>query len=302
MKTKITTFRNSMVAFLLLGSLHVFAQNPVFQSPISTPTNLQVGTQVSTATTVTVVDGAVLFYNPATTGPTFTLSASLTDSGTPVQTFTSYSWHEITKSGGNEVEGTVLGSAQTLVIGSAADGIEPGYHKYRVYGNVANTGVSCQSAYEDIILFVLPPLTTTAAVSSGTSFAYCTNNLPDASTGLVFNPTIVYDAAHPLYNSGFANPAVSDFTLTYKWYAIKDGNTAAPIDLGTSLTATAPIFTDPGTYTFFVEVEYINTIKDKGARTYVTYKGQVMNGATAVTVVVSPAPGAPTITITGVTD
>lgn len=302
MKTKFTSFKNGIMVFMLLGSLHIFAQTPVFQSPILTPTNLQVGTQVSGTSTVTVVDGAVLFYNPATTGPTLTLSASLTDSGTPQQTFTSYSWHEVTKSGGNENEGTSLGSAQTLTLGSALDGLEPGYHKYRVYGNVANAGISCQSVYEDIILFVLPPLTTTASVTAGTSVAYCTNDLPATNTALTFNSSVAYDAVYPLYNSGFSNPAASDFTKTYKWYALKDGNTAAPIDLGTAATATATIFPDAGIYTFFVEVEYINTIKDKGSRGYVTYKGQVMDGANPVTVVVSPAPGAPTITITGVTD
>ena len=57
-----------------------------------------------------------------------------------------------------------------------------------------------------------------------------------------------------------------------------------------------------GTYTFYVEVQYSNDIKDRGTREHALWTAQVTNGGTPYQLVVTPVPGRPTITIVDITD
>ncbi|QLE01024.1 hypothetical protein HX109_05380 [Galbibacter sp. BG1] len=285
-----------LVAFLTLFVFQVNAQTPPNPTtPISTPTDLDVGTISSGATMVTVVDGAVLFYNPATNGPSITLQAS-TDDGNG-NTFSSYEWYTVAE---DDTETVVAGeTAASLSLTSLA----PGYHKYRVYG-LADFGggtITCQSdEYQDIILFVLSPLTVeTTANLNGNPQEFCTNDLPATPINLsVSDITADYSAN----TNGYANPAGSDFEVTYAWFAVSGGDTTNPINLSNTTDNYDVTLTDPGTYTFYVEVEY--TVKtDDASRDYVTYVGNVEDGTgNPFEVTINEVPGAPTLTIGAVTE
>lgn len=292
--------RTSTILFSLLAAALLFviapasAQAPTFTSPISTPADLDVGTISSDATDVTIVDQAVLFYNPTTNGPSITLNAS-TDDGAG-NTFSSYEWNTVSFDG---TETLITGET---TINLTATGLAPGYHKYRVYGLVDNGDgtVTCQSSqYEDIILFVLPELeVTSAAALNGNPAGYCVDDIPATPIQLsVDNITADYTGNA----NGYTNPAGSDFTVNYNWYANLDGGTANPIDLGDTATYDVTL-AEEGTYTFYVEVTYaVKT--DDGTREYVVFTDAVDDETgNPLEVVVTPIPGAPTITIGSATE
>src|SRR5690606_12133828 len=128
-----------LTAVFLLVIVPAHAQAPTFTSPVSTPADLDVGTISSTETTVTIVVHAVLFYNPATSGPSITLSASVDDGSG--NAFDSYQWNTVSSDGTE----TLIAGQTTLILTATA--LDPGYHKYRVYGVVDNGDgtVTCQS-------------------------------------------------------------------------------------------------------------------------------------------------------------
>ncbi|MBC9797354.1 hypothetical protein [Sinomicrobium weinanense] len=289
--------KNGLVTLFLVCSVPAFAQivapSPV--TPIGIPGDLTVGSITNNTLPVTTINDAVLFYNPATSGPSLTLTASLDDG--LGNTFTAYQWHTIiTTDGTTETENLITGEAtQNLTLTQ----LTPGYHKYRVYGLVDDGSVICQSGdFEDIILFVLSPLTVeTTFNANGNPLAYCSTDVPATPIELSVTSLNVDYTAN---TNGYPNPDGNDFEVTYTWFAVKDADTANPIDLATSADTYAVTLTDPGTYTFYVEVEYV--VKDKGSRDYVTYTTTVQDGAADLQIVVSPTPGAPTITIGTVTD
>lgn len=293
MKTS-TIFKGLLPAIILLVITPAIAQVPTFTSPISTPADLDVGTISSTATEVTTVDAAVLFYNPATSGPSITLSAS-TDDGAG-NTFTSYQWNTVSSDG---TETIITGET---AVDLTATSLAPGYHKYRVYGLVDNGDgtVTCQSdQYEDIILFVLPELEVTSEVDlNGNPAGYCVEDIPTAPIQLsIADITADYTAN----TNGYTNPAGSDFTVNYNWFANLEGGTANPIDLGNAATYDVTLAQE-GTYTFYVEVTY--AVKaDDGSRDYVVFTDTVEDGAgNPLEIEVTPVPGAPSITIGSTTE
>ena len=94
--------------------------------------------------------------------------------------------------------------------------------------------------------------------------------------------------------------------MTYRWYAI---NSEAPTDTialaGTesSIEVDYADFSDLGTYTFHADVQYNNAIKDRGIRAHALWTTNVLNAAGAsYELVVTPAPGRPSITIEDVED
>ncbi|WP_335964790.1 hypothetical protein [Galbibacter sp. PAP.153] len=296
MKTFSKFFFTTFLVTLLLSSYQNYSQTvPAPQVPISTPTDLDVGTIDSGAATVTVMDEAVLFYNPATSGPSITLTASVDDGEGNV--FDSYQWYLVTADG---TENTVTGQTTANL---TLSGLAPGYHKYRIYGLLDNEGgtVTCQSEeYQDIILFVLPPLEVETTVNlNGNPLGYCANDIPDVPINLsVTNLTADYSAS----TNGYENPLGNDFEVTYSWFAVLEGGTANPIDLGTTTDNYDISITDAGSYTFYVEVEYV-VKTDDGSRDYITYAGDVIDGSgDPLEITVTPIPGAPTITIGGITD
>ena len=292
---------NNKILFSLLTAVFLFAivpangQAPVYQSPISAPADLDVGTISSTATTVTTIDEAVLFYNPATSGPSITLNASVDDGAGA--TFDSYQWNTVFADGTE----TLITGETTVALTATA--LAPGYHKYRVYGVVDNADgtVTCQSdEYEDIILFVLPELSVnTLANLNGNTPGYCMEDIPTTPINLSVDDITADYSANA---NGYANPAGSDFTVNYNWYANLEGSTSNPIDLGNTTSSYDVTIAEEGTYTFFVEVTYaVKT--DDGTREYVVFTDEVQDGAgNPLEIEVTPIPGAPTISIGAVTE
>lgn len=296
MKTNKPIYFSVLTAIFLLLTVQLNAQTPpVFQAPISTPADLDVGTISSGETTVTTVNEAVLFYNPATNGPSITLTGSPDDGSGNI--FSAYEWYSVQADG---TETIVTGeTSQNLPLSS----LPPGYHKYRVYGVVDNGDgtVSCQSSdYQDIILFVLPELTVeTTANLNGNPLGYCVDDIPTTPINLaVTNLTADYTGN----TNGYTSPAGNDFEVNYSWYANLDGGASNPIDLTTTTAAYDVTLIEPGTYTFFVEITYaVKT--DDGTREYVVFADTVEDGAgVPLEVTVTPVPGAPTITLGGIID
>lgn len=295
------TLSKIIVTGLLVTTLELFAQiaAPIPATgtgSISTATNLDVGTINTDTPPVTIVSQSVLFYNPATSGPSFDLVASITDqSSTPI-TFSSYKWYQVTNNSGVESLGSVIETTNTLAI----SGLTPGYHKYRVYGEVdEGNGITCQSnEYQDMIVFVLSPLTVTATANlNGNPLNYCANDVPTTPIQLNVG-TITADYSANTF--GYNNPPASDFDVTYQWFAVLNGNTAAPIDLGTSTAFYDVTLTGAGTYTFYVKVRY--AVKPGSTAAWHSFDGYVTSGGNNVEIVVNPTPTAPTITITTIVE
>lgn len=304
MKKLNSLLKLSLVGLFLTLTTTVFGQaNPAPVTPVVTSANLNVGTIDDNQTSVVADANAVIFLNPGAGGSSITLTASLTDGSTPAITFDTYAWYLVDNAGA--ISGASLGTTQSITRSGAQLG--PGYHRFRVFGLVTVGAANCQSEeYQDIIIFVLNPLNPTAAPVA-TIQDFCIGE-----TG-TFNLKADVTFAGAYQNTGFANPAVTAMNMTYSWYAVKDGDAANPISLGTSTTASGATntktvnfsdLTAAGTYTFYVDVEYSNAIKDKATRAvgHGFWRANVMNGATAQTVVVSPKPGRPTITIGTVVD
>src|SRR5690606_886672 len=262
MKETTTLLKICLVGFFLTITTSLFAQvAPTPTTPITTPANLDVGTIADDQTEVVEVTTAVLFYNPA--GTAITLKASETDVVTGLD-YSSYVWHRVNQDG--TIEETLGETTGTLNVTS----LQPGYYRYRVFGFIDDEGVICQSdAYQDLIFFVLRPLAPSATAGAGAVTKFCLNEPP--TDPLVLEADVVFDAA---YNANkFTNPAVGDFALTYRWYAVNDNDPGTQIPLTDPATATNPgainnieidytDLTDFGSYTFFVEVQYANSIKD----------------------------------------
>lgn len=286
--------------FLTIATLVAYAQTtPLPTTPVTVNADLKTGMLNDLGAAVLNAD-AVLFLNP-TDGTSFTLTASEMDEAGE-NTFTDYAWYPVAADGTANTT-TSLSSVRTL---SRAD-MQPGYHRYRVFGFVNTPGIDCQSdEYQDFIVFILNPLSPTATETSAIT-EFC---LGDTGT---ISLTANVNFAGTYQNADFSNPDADDFHLTYNWYAVLDGNTAAPIALGSASTingATSSLTFDyddldeAGTYTFYVEVEYSSAIKDKGSRgvNHGFWRADVQSGGSAYELVVTPKPGRPTITIGTIVD
>lgn len=311
MKTKMNMLKSGLVALLLMGSTTLIAQvvAPLPQTPVTAGTNLDVGTINQNTLPVTTLADAILFYNPATDGPSITLQATL-DDGNGL-TFDSYDWIEVTFNGTEEIFNGITGQTTNEL---ELTELAPGYHKYRVYGIVDNDGVECQSDdFQDIIIFVLRPLDPSAAAAVGAIQEYCENDIPAGN--LELSGTVLFDTDVTYNGKGYSNPDVDDFDLTYRWYAVNSNDVGTQIPLTTPPTSTNAGATsslqipyadlnDAGTYTFFVEVQYSNAIKDRGTRAHAIWNIPVTENGNAdvFELVVSPTPGRPIITIEAVND
>lgn len=304
MKETTTLLKMSLVGLFLTISTFLFAQvapNPT--TPITTPENLDVGTINDDQTAVLPVTTAVLFYNPA--GTAITLTASETDVVTGLD-YSSYVWHAINQ------DGTIAETLEEETGTLRVEGLQPGYYRYRVFGFIDDEGVICQSdEYQDMIFFVLRPLTPTANPGTGAITEFCLNEPP--TDPLVLEADVVFDADVAYNANAFTNPAVGDFALTYRWYAVNSNDLGTQIPLTDPATTTNPgainnieidytDLTDFGSYTFFVEVQYANSIKDRGTRDHAIWTAQVMDGTEGFTIEVTQTPGRPTITIEAIED
>src|SRR5690606_33319685 len=123
----------------------------------------------------------------------------------------------------------------------------------------------------DIILFVLRPLDIMSPAPVDAILEFCLNDVPAGS--LALNAAVDFNSLIEYYSNSFPNPAVGDFELTYRWYAVNNENPGVEIPLtdpasitndgaGNNITVDYADFTEAGTYTFHVEVQYSNAIKD----------------------------------------
>lgn len=300
MKKTTTLIKTSLASlFLLFLTSTVFGQGTIPPAPtgtISTPANLNLGTANDGVAPITTVADAIMFYNPATDGPDVTLTASETDALTGLN-YTEYIWHNINHDG--SIESTFSTVTRTLNLTD----LGPGYHRIRVYGIIDADGIECQSdEFQDMIIFVLRPLSITSDTPTGAITEFCLGEAP--ANNLEFTSATLFDATHPYANTDFPNPAVDSFDLTYRWYAINSENPTTQIDLGTTkdLSLDLETLTDYGNYTFHVEVQYANTLKDRGTRDFAIWTATVGGAATPYTLTVSRKPGRATITITTVND
>lgn len=310
MKLKNNTLKTLFFTVVVFASVQVFGQTvyPTVPtaSPIDSPDDFNLGTVTYDGTSETfsafvTPASAVAFYKTVAPGTSVNLGASLNDGNG--NTFVSYIWYEMSYDGTVETENVISGeTASSITIKS----LSPGYHKFRVRGQVGTT-VSCPSVeYQDAIIFVLPPLDVTPTIGgTNTNLTYCENN-PPVTGDLILSASVTAD--YTGNGNAYAKPgetdATADFALTYQWYKIPatsgtgvaiTGATSATLDLSTLST---PLSSD--TYTFYVDVEYASAIKDKGTRIYVTYGGA--SSATSGAITVTPTPGTPTISITGISD
>lgn len=298
MKTTTTLLKTSLVGLFLTLVTATFAQQapPNPSTPITVPGDLHIGTINDDATEVTPVTGAIFFYNPS--GTSITLTASKTDVVTGLD-YTEYVWHRVGRDGTPlSTEGETTG---TLTLTN----LTPGYYRYRVYGWIDDDGVVCQSdEYQDMIFFVLRPLSITSEAPTNAIQQFCLGEAP--TDPLALTSTVTFDATVPYHtDGGFPNPEnTSDFDLTYRWYAVNDQDPTNEIAIADPAAIDYNLFSAVGTYTFHVEVAYASTIKDRGTRAHAIWETQVMlNGGTgAYELEVTPRPGRPTITIEAITD
>lgn len=316
MKNRMKLLKSGLVVLILSGicslvQAQIIAPQPTL--PIVNKAGLNLGIMNNGATAVSSTDPGttVLFYvakgGAYPDGTTITLKGSELDAGNVA--FVSYEWRQVTASGATETESTtVAGTNNTLLLKE----LTPGYYKYRVRGMAANSCLS--EEYQDVIFFVLAPLSASAAVSGTPLTGFCVDNT--AGLSLALKTDVAFAA--PLYQGGYANPTVDQFKLTYKWYAynettserveftdVSSGANHSAAGATNTFTLSAADFADlaakPGTYRFHVEVQYHSDIKDRGTRTHALWTAQV-GGDTPYKLVVTPKPGRPTITIESVVD
>lgn len=311
MKKTNSLLKIGLVGLLLTISSAIIAQTgpaaPTPVTPITSATDLNIGRINDDETTVVTDATAVFFYNPTNGGTEVNLQASATDDHTPEpNTFSYYAWYRVNEAGTEQ--GSSLSNAQTLSL-SGDDLLQPGFHRFRVYGFVGDAAAEfCESEeFQDIILFVLNPLSPTASNTDAiTEFCIGDTGTFGLEADVTFSGT--YE------NTTFPNPDVDEFDLTYTWFAVRDGDTDNAIQLTSAATttdgATASATIDfdeldnAGTYTFYVEVEYSSAIKDKELRLegHGFWRAYVEDGAANYQVVVTPRPGRPTISFGTIVD
>lgn len=307
MKTNLTLLQISMLGLLLTVTTLLFGQTgpapiPTVTPPIATFGGLQVGTyNDGTGAVVSSMADAVLFYHPTNTS--ITLQASEQDANG--MEFDLYVWYKITNADGSENTPLVGEVSRTLT----QENLEPGFHRYRVYGIVESaSGTNCNSEeFQDIVIFVLNSLNPTVETAVDAVTQMC---ISDTLTDGILNTAISFAST---YGSGdLPKPGAGDFEYTYTYYAIKDGDTNTKIPIGsvTASGATNSIDLDYdtlkangiGTYTFFVEVTYSSGIKDSTGKDYAIWTSQVQRDGVNYQLEVTPQPGRPTITIIGSSD
>ena len=307
MKINVNLLKTAILAFVLAVPAQILAQvyPDAPMGKVAQPSDLNGGlvTFDGTNESFAPLGGTVMFFRPTSVDPAgsgVNLSASLTDGNG--NSFSSYLWHKVTYTGGSEDEGTPIAGETAATFNPT--NLDPGYNKFRVRGETGSSVSSCPSTeYQDVIVFVLPQLDVTPEVN-GTELVYCANDVPTGADAITLSADIIAD--YTGNTNDYPKPgeadADADFTLTYDWYAVPQGGGTA-IQLGNTkdldlATATNPL--TPGTYEFYVEVEYDSGIRAKNTRNYVTYGGSTV--VTSQTVVVTDTPGTPTISVLSVED
>ena len=172
MRTTKTILKTGLAGlFLMTCATLVSYGQELFTPPISGPENLGVGADPAEGNTVPN-DATVLFYNPSTEGPTFTIAPSLADEKNIE--FEYFRWSRVRSDGStyDEVDISASTNEGRYIIGPSGqiEALAPGYHVFRLVGFVGNPeeDAACPSAdWQDYVVYVLPPLAVTAGLAPG---------------------------------------------------------------------------------------------------------------------------------------
>ena len=255
----------------------------------------------SSAQKITATDLSLLKVGPATpttppfdkikavfcpTVSSFNLNASITDA--LGNTFATYEWYEVNGAGGADA---IAGQTTIKLPVTSAT---PGYHTYRVYGiqDYGNSQTCRADAYEDFTVYVLPPLTVTATAPNTDVLKYCVDNLPTGAGAIVLTATTAFSGAQNNV-SGLPNPSVSDFDYIYTWYKTDLlGNKIGPALQASNVNTYTVAETVIGSFKYRVEVVY--AVRPDCVP---SYNAVVTQNNTEATIIVTPKPGKPTISI-----
>lgn len=299
MKKTNSLLRIGLVGLFLFFTATTFAQDPIptVTPPIESFGGLNVGTyNDGEGAVITSTSDAIIFYQVGQTS--ITLEASPTDENGLA--FDLYAWYKITNANGTEGAAIENEIGQTLTYSN----LQPGFHRFRVYGIVeSSSGTDCNSnEFQDIVIFVLNTLDPSAQTAVDAVLQFCiADNIDDGN----INTTITFDSAYG--PDELPKPGVEGFQYTYRYYAVKDGDTNTQIPLG-EITANGNTNTfildynelktnGIGIYTFFVEVSYSDNIKDNTGKAYAVWTEQIYRDGVAYSLEITPQPGRPTITI-----
>jgi len=315
-----TNMKKAALMMLLLTTGATFtALAQTFTPPIGAPADLDVGAKP--AADNTVPEGAtVLFYNPATGGPTFIISPSLKDDN-DIE-FETFRWSRVRTDGSTygeiDIPATTNHGRYVIGPGGNEEALAPGYHVFRLLGFVGEGTSECLSAeWQDYVVYVLPPLSVSAGLATGSSTIreYCEAEVPQDADAVILSNELAFKTAsvggetgtYKPVNDDFPSPETADFTYNYQWYSIllnSDGTPGTRTAITGATNANYQVNLAPGqdgynghgTYIFEVEVQY--AAKDAGTRDYVRYVGRAQGTAGEdLEITITPQPGRPTITI-----
>ena len=277
MKRALTYFKPILICALMLIAFRSSAQK-------ITATDLSL-LKVGPATPTTpIFDKKLAVFCP--TASSFNLNASPDDGAG--NAFNTFEWYEVSPLGGaTPITGQ---TAIKLPVTNAT----PGYHTYRVVGvmNYGNSQLCKSNGFEDFTVYVLPPLTVTATAPNTDKLKYCVDNLPTGAGAIVLTATTAFSVAQNTVG-GLINPAVSDFEYIYAWYktdlaGVKIGPALQTSNVNTYTIAQTVI----GSFKYLVEVVY--AVKPACVP---SYNAVVTQNNTEATIIVTPKPGKPTISI-----
>lgn len=162
-------------------------------------------------------------------------------------------------------------STQDLVL----SGLTPGYHVIRVFGRV---GDCWSDDFDEIRIYVLPTLDV-LVTSNVSDLNFCENDIPGAGSEVTLSADVT------------ENPVVDEnFSYSYQWWKINTvDDTRTDLGTGESYTLVAGDYSE-GEWIYGVDVSY--SVKT-ACGPYSSYDGTTGG----ITVIVTPAPSAPTITI-----
>lgn len=216
-------------------------------------------------------DASAIFCN----GESVTLQASADDGNG--NTFDSWVWHVPDGSGGFTVSSN---TSQTLTLTPAE--LQLGYNTVRVFGKMG-TDLCLSDDYDEVIIYVLPSLNVSVA-SNTLDITFCETDIPGPGSEIILTATSTESPDAPN----------ETFDLQYQWWKADASDVAGTkTNIGTDTeiyTLVAGTDDVEGNWIYGVDVTY--AVKPD-CSAYSSYDGT--NGG--ISVIVTPTPGAPTITI-----
>jgi|GEM_PF-5647641 len=236
---------------------------------------------------------------------TLTAGADFQDTDGNTIAYAEWEWHRINAAGGGT---PVQGKSDDRTFSIPLASLDVGYNVFRAYGYQNVSDVDCPSLPEDFVIFILPELHPVVNVTGGeNNLVYCANQVPGVDNGgdvtsdngepIVFTlqPASI-DRTFTPYND-LNGLEISNFKLNYKWYKLTldgsgDVDSEALISGATSTSYTVPPTDNTvGSYKYELRISYdVNTACGP-------YNAIAQAGGTDATIIVTPQPGKPKITI-----